>query len=146
MEPLSTSIFTIFQVLKGAFQHECILDTFAFYLESTHVIMESVRERPECFPCGALSLATVAVSYSWSTGQYVPLPKSQQRFSQNNWGYATNEVMESVDCLTPKQWKKIFLGAQKYVGAYHPNPTMDVVAARMRHPSGRAKCFEPDSE
>ena len=76
---------------------------------------------------------------AWSTGQYVPLPKSQKRFSQNNWGYATNEVMESVDCLTPKQWKKIFLGAQKYVGAYHPNPTMDVVAARMRHPSGRAK-------
>ncbi|KIM63727.1 hypothetical protein SCLCIDRAFT_116632, partial [Scleroderma citrinum Foug A] len=82
----------------------------------------------------------------WATGQYDPLPKTQQRFSQNNWGYATNEVMESVDCLTPKQWKNILLGAQKYVGAYHPKPTMDVVVASLRHPSGRSKCFEPESE
>ena len=83
---------------------------------------------------------------AWATGQYVPLPKTQQRFSQNDWGYATNEVMESVDCLTPKQWKNILLGAQKYVGAYHPKPTMDVVVASLRHPSGRSKCFEPESE
>ena len=75
------------------------------------------------------------------------LPKTQQRFSQNNWGYTTNEVMKSVDCLTPKQWKNILLlGAQKYVGAYHPKPTMDVVVASLRHLFGRSKCFEPESE
>ncbi|KAI5985251.1 hypothetical protein EDD15DRAFT_2200712 [Pisolithus albus] len=104
---------------KGTFQHDCILDTFALYLESTSVI------RP---------------------GKYVPLPKSQQKFSQALWGYATNKVMESVDHLSAKQWKKILLGAEKYVGAYHPQPTLDVLVAKLRKPSGRATCFEADSE
>ncbi|KAI6107307.1 hypothetical protein EDD16DRAFT_1523351 [Pisolithus croceorrhizus] len=134
---------------KGAFQHDCILDTFAFYLESTSVIKPSVRENPACFPQCALTLATIAVERAfraWSTGQYVPLPKAQQRFSQALWGYATNKVMESVDCLSAKQWKRILLGAEKYVGAYRPQPTLDVLVAKLRKPSGRATCFEPDSE
>ncbi|KAI6025354.1 hypothetical protein BKA83DRAFT_4492103 [Pisolithus microcarpus] len=134
---------------KGAFQHDCILDTFAFYLESTSVIKPSARENPARFPRCALTLATIAVERAfraWSTGQYVPLPKVQQRFSQALWGYATNEVMESVDCLSAKQWKRILLGAEKYVGAYRPQPTLDVLVAKLRKPSGRAMCFEPDSE
>ncbi|KAI6029631.1 hypothetical protein BKA83DRAFT_4123109 [Pisolithus microcarpus] len=120
---------------KGAFQHDCILDTFAFYLESTSIIKPSARENP-----------VERAFRAWSTGQYVPLPKAQQRFSQALWGYATNEVMESVDCLSAKQWKRILLGAEKYVGAYHPQPTLDVLVAKLRKPSGRAMCFEPDSE
>ncbi|KAI6124317.1 hypothetical protein EV401DRAFT_1886342 [Pisolithus croceorrhizus] len=134
---------------KGTFQHDCILDTFAFYLESTSVIKPSARENPARFPRCALTLATIAVERAfraWSTGQYVPLPKAQQRFSQALWGYATNEVMESVDCLSAKQWKRILLGAEKYVGAYRPQPTLDVLVAKLRKPSGRATCFEPDSE
>ncbi|KAI6094557.1 hypothetical protein EDD16DRAFT_1721568 [Pisolithus croceorrhizus] len=134
---------------KGTFQHDCILDTFAFYLESTSVIKPSARENPARFPRCALTLATIAVERAfraWSTGQYVPLPKAQQRFSQALWGYATNEVMESVDCLLAKQWKRILLGAEKYVGAYRPQPTLDVLVAKLRKPSGRATCFEPDSK
>ncbi|KAI6128646.1 hypothetical protein EDD16DRAFT_1516124 [Pisolithus croceorrhizus] len=137
------------QSQRVQFQHDCILNTFAFYLESTSVIKPSVRENPACFPQCALTLATIAVERAfqvWSTGQYVPLPKAQQRFSQALWGYATNEVMESVDCLSAKQWKRILLSAEKYVGAYHPQPTLDVLVAKLRKPSGRATCFEPDSK
>ncbi|KAI5998998.1 hypothetical protein EDC04DRAFT_2612306 [Pisolithus marmoratus] len=115
---------------KGTFQHDCILDTFTFYLESTSIIKPSVER----------------AFWAWSVGQYVPLPKAQQRFSQALWGYATNEVMEPVDCLSAKQWKRILLGAEKYVGAYHPQPTLDVLVAKLRKLSGRAMCFEPNSE
>ncbi|KAI6014245.1 hypothetical protein PISMIDRAFT_118000 [Pisolithus microcarpus 441] len=124
------------QIPKGTFQHDCILDTFALYLESTSVIKPSVRENPVHYPRGALMLATIAVT--WLTGQYVPLLKSQQKFSQALWGYATNEVMESVDHLLVKQWKKMLLGAEKYMGVYHPQPTLDVLVAKLRKPSGRA--------
>ena len=48
---------------KGAFLHQCILDTFSFYLESTRIIKPHLRECPNCFPWGALALATVAVSF-----------------------------------------------------------------------------------
>ena len=71
---------------------------------------------------------------------------STQRFSQSVWDFATNEVMESVDHLSGKQWKKILLAAEKFRGAYHPQPTLDAVVAKLRHPSGRAKCIEQDSE
>ncbi|KAI6016822.1 hypothetical protein PISMIDRAFT_113163 [Pisolithus microcarpus 441] len=134
---------------KGAFQHDCILGTFALYLESTSVIRPGVRENPVHYPRGALTLATIAAERAfqvWLTGKYVPLPKSQQKFSQALRGYATNKVMESVDHLSAKQWKKILLGAEKYVGAYCPQPTLDVLVAKLRKPSGRAMCFEADSE
>ncbi|KAI6128669.1 hypothetical protein EDD16DRAFT_1516145 [Pisolithus croceorrhizus] len=134
---------------KGAFQHDCILNTFTFYLESTSIIKPSARENPAHFPQCALTLATIAVErafWAWSVGQYIPLPKAQQRFSQALWGYATNEVMESVDCLLVKQWKRILLSAEKYVGAYCPQPTLDVLVAKLRKPSERATCFEPDSK
>ncbi|KAI6102380.1 hypothetical protein EDD16DRAFT_1525614 [Pisolithus croceorrhizus] len=81
---------------KGTFQHNCILDTFTFYLESSSVIKPSVERAFQ----------------AWSTGQYIPLPKAQKRFSQALWGYATNGVMESVDCLSAKQWKRILLSAE----------------------------------
>ncbi|KIM63095.1 hypothetical protein SCLCIDRAFT_24482 [Scleroderma citrinum Foug A] len=48
-------------VPKGAFLHPCILDTFAFYLESTRVIKPHVIGRSSGFPHGALALATVAM-------------------------------------------------------------------------------------
>src|SRR5438128_6636963 len=82
---------------------------------------------------------------AYSTGDYVPPPKAHQRFSQRGWGFATNQVMESIDHLTAKQWKKIFAGAEEFKGAYHPLPTLDAMVAQMRYPSGRAKCIEEDS-
>jgi len=54
--------------------------------------------------------------------------------------------MESVDHLSGKQWKKILLAAEKFRGAYHPQPTLDAMVAKLRHPSGRAKCIEQDSD
>ena len=50
------------QMPKGVFQHECILDTFAFYLETTQIIKSSRRDNEDCWPRGALMLATAAVS------------------------------------------------------------------------------------
>ncbi|KAI6104276.1 hypothetical protein F5141DRAFT_1065084 [Pisolithus sp. B1] len=157
MKPVAPSLFPYMwervdegpdsPIPKGTFQHDCILDTFTFYLESTSIIKSSARENPACFPQCALTLATIAVERAflvWSMGQYVPLPKAQQRFSQALWGYGTNEVMKSVDCLSAKQWKRILLGAEKYVGAYRPQPTLDVLVAKLRKLSGRATCFEPD--
>ncbi|KAI6141369.1 hypothetical protein EDD17DRAFT_1516148 [Pisolithus thermaeus] len=128
MKPVAPSLFPYMwervdegpdsPIPKGTFQHDCILDTFAFYLESTSIIKSSARENPACFPQCALTLATIAVERAflvWSMGQYVPLPKAQQRFSQALWGYGTNEVMKSVDCLSAKQWKRILLGAENYL-------------------------------
>ena len=50
------------QVTKGAFLHKCILDTFAFYLESTKILKLRLREKEGGQPRGARTLATVAVS------------------------------------------------------------------------------------
>jgi len=82
----------------------------------------------------------------WSTGEYILPPKLERTFSQSRWGYATNEVMESVDHLSPKQQKKILGEAEKYVGAHQYQCTLDVVVAQLRKRSGRAKCYEPDSD
>jgi len=54
--------------------------------------------------------------------------------------------MESVDHLSPKQQKKILGEAEKYVGAHQYQSTLDVVVAQLRKQSGRAKCYEPDSD
>ena len=70
----------------------------------------------------------------------------ERTFSRSHWGYATNEVMESVDHLSPKQQKKILGEAEKYVGAHQYQSTLDVVVAQLRKRSGRAKCYEPDSD
>ena len=128
----------------------------------TRIIRSSRREKPGRLPRGALALATVAVSLlclvylmtatnvwqakkafqAYSTRDYVPPPKAHRRFSQHVWGFATNAVMESIDHLTAKQWKKTFAWAEEFKGAYHPLPTLDAMVAQMRYPSGRAKCIE----
>lgn len=48
----------VFQEFKGAFQHECILDTFAHFLEIINHLQPSNLDNP---PYTALALATVAV-------------------------------------------------------------------------------------
>ncbi|KAI6046602.1 hypothetical protein EDC04DRAFT_2598031 [Pisolithus marmoratus] len=106
MKPIAPSLFPYMwervdegpdgPIPKSAFQHDCILNTFTLYLESTSVIKPTTIIVERAFQ-------------AWLTGQYVPPPKAQQRFSQALWGYATNEVMESVDCLLVKQWRGFYL-------------------------------------
>ncbi|KIK91284.1 hypothetical protein PAXRUDRAFT_149840, partial [Paxillus rubicundulus Ve08.2h10] len=80
------------------------------------------------------------------TGHYVLPPKALCGFSNKHWGYATNEVMESVDLLSAKKWDKILAATQEYVGAHQPQQSMDNIIAQLHRPSGRAKVFEPDSD
>ena len=48
------------QIKEGLFMHECILDTFAYFLETTSSVSTVRTGR---VPCAALALATVAVSF-----------------------------------------------------------------------------------
>ncbi|KIM51722.1 hypothetical protein SCLCIDRAFT_54330, partial [Scleroderma citrinum Foug A] len=96
-------------VTQGPFQHECTLDTLAFFLESTHYVPSNVCARKN--PRAALALATVAVERAfryWASGYFVlPEKKSLRKFSATLWAFATNEIMDSVDKLSEKKWKKI---------------------------------------
>ncbi|KAI6027991.1 hypothetical protein BKA83DRAFT_4049065, partial [Pisolithus microcarpus] len=101
-------------------------------------------------PVGALALATIAVERmfrQWKTGCYeVPPQRALCQFSNANWGFATNEVMTAIEKLTEKKWKKIFSGAEDYIGAHKPLATVEVTCSQMGFVSGRATCFEEDSE
>ncbi|KIM55608.1 hypothetical protein SCLCIDRAFT_134390, partial [Scleroderma citrinum Foug A] len=106
---------------KGVFQHPCILNTFAFYLESVgNLPLRRWWDNHGLWPKSALTLATVAIERAfrqWATGHFVPLDAC--RFSQQIWGFAMNEIMESVDELTEKMWQKMYSGAEEYLWAYH---------------------------
>ncbi|KIM61331.1 hypothetical protein SCLCIDRAFT_122416, partial [Scleroderma citrinum Foug A] len=135
-------------VAKGLFMHNCILDTLAFFLESTQTVPSDVRSRKH--PRTALALATVAVESAfkhWSTGYYaLPESKPLQNFSATLWRFATNEVLESVDKLSPRRWEKIQEAASEYIGAHKPTPRKDAVCAQKGLVSGRATCFEADTD
>ena len=57
-----------------------------------------------------------------------------------------NKIMESVDKLTEKKWQKMYSGAEEYLWAYHPKSKAALCAKSWNKPSGRAYCYEPDSE
>ena len=76
----------------------------------------------------------------------MPEEKSLQKFTSTLWSYATNEVLESVDKLSARRWAKIQEAANEYVGAHKPAPSKDVVCAQKGMVSGRATCFEPDTD
>ena len=55
--------------------------------------------------------------------------------------------MESIDKLTVKQWEKIVLEAQKYIGHYQAESRQQVARRhRTDGKSGRAACVAPDSD
>ena len=54
--------------------------------------------------------------------------------------------MESVDKLTERKWEKIQGGADEYIRAHKPAPSKGVVCAQKGLVSGRATCFEPDTD
>jgi len=61
------------------------------------------------------------------------------------WGFATNEVMESVDRISEKKWRKIYGGAKDYLWAYSPKQKAANCAKIRGFASGRAYCYESDS-
>ncbi|KIK74214.1 hypothetical protein PAXRUDRAFT_176392, partial [Paxillus rubicundulus Ve08.2h10] len=92
------------QVQKGAFMHECILDTFAFYLETiSHLPASQRRSSYGQWPRAALALTTVAVTFGqWSTGFFLPLPKGECKFLNKFWGYADKNYNRAVIAQTTR--------------------------------------------
>jgi len=54
--------------------------------------------------------------------------------------------MDSVDNLSEKKWKKILEAAEGYVGAHRPVQSKDATFAQCGLVSGRATCYEVDSD
>ncbi|KAG1784531.1 uncharacterized protein HD556DRAFT_1451687 [Suillus plorans] len=132
---------------KGPFQHETILDTFAFYLESIAAIPDGLWKTSS--PKAALALATVAVERAWkqwATGELVQ-DSFDDKFSSAMWNLPTQEVLESIDKLKPRTWTKILEGAAHFIGAHKPKS----IRAQQCYTggaglSGRALCYESESE
>ncbi|KIM59482.1 hypothetical protein SCLCIDRAFT_126134, partial [Scleroderma citrinum Foug A] len=133
---------------EGVFQHPCILNTFTFYLESVgNLPLRRQQDTHGQWPKSVLSLTTMAVERAfgqWATGHFVALDARQ--FSQQAWGFAMNEIMNSVDKVSEQKWKKIYSGAEEYLWAYHPKSKAALCAKSRNKSSGRAHCYEPDSE
>ncbi|KIK99117.1 hypothetical protein PAXRUDRAFT_793514 [Paxillus rubicundulus Ve08.2h10] len=82
--------------------HECILNTFALYLET----IEDLPKTHGQWPHGALTLSVVAVEHAfrqWDTSNFIPLSKADAKFLNKLWGYVTDEVMTSVDQILEKK-------------------------------------------
>ncbi|KAF8328037.1 hypothetical protein F5887DRAFT_1083303 [Amanita rubescens] len=134
--------------LKGSFQHECILNAFAHYLEVVnHFPSPTVRtDKP---PRIALALATVAVERAlkqWSTGWFEP---DTAKFSAAEWGAETHDLLMSINGLSEAKWKRIICEAHEYIerykklGTFKANFTRRVLS---RQPSGRAIIITSDEE
>jgi len=81
------------------------------------------------------------------TGDFVlPEKKSLCKFSATQWAYATNEIMDLVDKLSEKKWKKILKAAEGYIEAHRPIPSRDATCAQLGLVSGRATCYEVDAD
>ncbi|KAG1828580.1 hypothetical protein EV424DRAFT_1536589 [Suillus variegatus] len=105
---------------KGPFQHETILNTFAFYLESIAAIPDGLQKTSS--PKAALALATVAVERAWkqwATGELVQ-DSFNDKFLSAMWNLPTQEILESIDKLKPRTWTKILEGAAHFIGAHKP--------------------------
>ncbi|KAF8332229.1 hypothetical protein F5887DRAFT_1080892 [Amanita rubescens] len=71
---------------EGPFQHQIILDTFAFFLEAVDHLPPASRQTTKGhFPRAALALAAAAVERAlglWRTGRYTPLSKTRSSKSK----------------------------------------------------------------
>ncbi|KAF8341090.1 hypothetical protein F5887DRAFT_919200 [Amanita rubescens] len=114
----TTNNICLLQKLRGAFQHECILNTLAHYIEAiVHLPDELSADEP---PRAALALATVAVERAlkqWSTGVYVAYPI---HFSASEWAAETQDLQLAVDRLTEAKWEKILESSFESIGKYKP--------------------------
>lgn len=82
----------------------------------------------------------------WKTGHLViPSKRSSRKFSKNLWGFATGELIRSTKCLTDKQWKKLKTLAMDCLEGT-VGVTEEVLCVRAKVSTGRAFCFEHDSE
>ncbi|KAF8322376.1 hypothetical protein F5887DRAFT_1071711 [Amanita rubescens] len=104
--------------LRGVFQHECILNTLAYYIEATLHLPDMLYSAEP--PRAALALATVAVERAlkqWSTGQYVLDPIN---FCASEWGAETHDLQVAVGKLTEAKWEQILQKSMEYTGKYKP--------------------------
>ncbi|KAF8317801.1 hypothetical protein F5887DRAFT_928748 [Amanita rubescens] len=134
--------------LEGPFQHECILDTFALFLE----VIEPLPSQEQnitggYFPRVALALAAAAVERAfnqWRSGIYVPYDNIRGRFDQRSWGFHTAEFMQSIGKLSEDNWRKIMKKAKSYKWMYQ---AADLYVKNYREvvedgkSTGRALCF-----
>ncbi|KIK72660.1 hypothetical protein PAXRUDRAFT_180199, partial [Paxillus rubicundulus Ve08.2h10] len=67
-------------------------------------------------------------------------------FSQQVWVFVTNEVLDSMDRVSEKKWKKVYDGAEEYAWAHCPKSKAALCAKAQTKPLGRAHCYESDSE
>ncbi|KAG1855565.1 hypothetical protein F4604DRAFT_1685666 [Suillus subluteus] len=105
---------------KGPFQHEVVLDVFAFCLESVSAIPKGIKKVMP--PRAALALTTVAAERAWkqwATGELIQT-SFDDKFSGSMWSLPTQEVLVSIDKLKPRTWKKILEGVAKFVRAHKP--------------------------
>ncbi|KAG1895708.1 uncharacterized protein F5891DRAFT_984012 [Suillus fuscotomentosus] len=109
----------------GAFEDQCILDTFVLYLEHVHCLPTTYCSGN--MPKGTLSIATVTVEQTWNmwkTRHFVqPTKASQRQFAEGLWSYSTELIMESIDGATHCEWKKIFKGAAPFINAHRKQLT-----------------------
>ncbi|KIM59468.1 hypothetical protein SCLCIDRAFT_126173, partial [Scleroderma citrinum Foug A] len=92
-----------------------------------------------------LTISKVEQAFTqWTTGHFVPL--DDHKFSKQGWGFAMNEIMDSVDKVTEQKWTKIYSSTEEYLWVYNPKSKGVLCAKSRNKPSGRANCYEPDSE
>ena len=54
--------------------------------------------------------------------------------------------MNSVEKVSERKWKKIYSDAEEYLWAYNAKSKAALCAKSQNKPSGRAYCYEPDTE
>ncbi|KAF8336127.1 hypothetical protein F5887DRAFT_1078857 [Amanita rubescens] len=135
-------------VLRGVFRHECILNTFAHYLEVIdHLPVPAVNtEKP---PRNALALAAVAVERAlkqWSKGWFEP---DMANFSATEWGAETFDLLAATNDLPEAKWERIIREASGYIARYRKlgtskaNFTTRILSKQL---SGRATILSSDGE
>ncbi|KAF8122031.1 hypothetical protein EV363DRAFT_1183722 [Boletus edulis] len=134
---------------KGAFRHPCIIETFAYFMETISQVPKEVQEKQGYFPIAALALCTAAVERAfkfYKTGKLViPHKRSARKFSKHLWGFATGEIIRATRKLSPKQWGKLKELTMEYTeGIMGQSEEFMCEKAGVR--TGRALCIEEDSD
>ena len=96
VRPTWTCSSWIWQVLKKPFQHECILGTFALYLE--HVRFLPTNDRQSTWPCTALALAATAVRHHPISVYYLFIEVTCARSSRHSDSGPQETTILMVPC------------------------------------------------
>ncbi|KAF8427568.1 hypothetical protein L210DRAFT_877488, partial [Boletus edulis BED1] len=129
---------------RGAFQHPCILETFAYFIETISTIPPEIWKSKK--PIAALALCTVAVERAfryWESGELVLPQRKSRKFSKRLWGFAAGEVIRAATQLSSKQWGKIRDLAGEYTGL-NGQQLEQFMCQKAGVSTGRAFCVEVD--